>query len=106
MLKTVKNSLIISVILTALGLSVNYISYISRGTLLFGKVIHGGEWIGELGFGLLINHTYPMTYEGSGDHGSIWLELDLSNLILTFVVIFIVILAAGLLIKVFKRNRA
>jgi len=59
---------------------------------LFGENMHqyGGEWKGCQGFGMMLNHTYPMAspdWPGSGT-GRTWIEFDPFSLVLTLIVAF------------------
>ena len=83
-------SLLISMIISVSGLIINLLSYVIRGNLLIYKTLFGGEWMGQIGFGLLVNRVYPLMIEGSDSVSrDIWLSFEVDNFILTFVIVLI-----------------
>ena len=73
------------------GAIINLISYAVSGHFLLAVPIEGGEWIGESGFGLLLNHTYPMSSPDHPVSGSDWISFNIFSLIWTLVLSFAVI---------------
>ena len=109
-IKALLFSLIASVGLTAIGLVINLISYRISGDFLFCRHLTGGEWIGQEGFGLLLNHTYPLTVDGY-TYGSsrIWIEFAPESLIkclvMFFAVALVILLPTFLIIHKIKKGR-
>ena len=109
-IKALLLSLASSVGLTAIGLVINLVSYHTSGDLLFCRHLTGGEWIGQEGFGLLLNHTYPLTVDGY-TYGSsrIWIEFSPDSLIkclvMFFVIALVILLPTFLIIHKIKKDR-
>ncbi|MDY6340134.1 MAG: hypothetical protein SPL61_10950 [Saccharofermentans sp.] len=82
-------SLIAALAVEIIGAAVNLISYATTGYFLICNELQGGEWTGESGFGMLLNHTYPMSSMDHPVSGSEWISFDLSSLILTLVICLI-----------------
>ncbi len=54
------------------GMYINYRSFVNTNYLKWSFKIHGGEFTGEFGFGLRVNHYYAMTSNGSDSHSIIF----------------------------------
>ena len=89
MKKVCISTLIATLAVEIVGVIVNLISYAVSGDFLLAMTIQGGEWIGQSGFGLLLNRTYPMSTPDHPVSGSEWISFDLSSLILTLVICLI-----------------
>jgi len=61
-------ALFASLAFNALGLLVNYRSYLAEKHLLLSYKVYGGEITSESGFGLRAIHTYSMMQGGSDAH--------------------------------------
>ncbi|MBR4456055.1 MAG: hypothetical protein IKS32_07505 [Solobacterium sp.] len=59
---------ILSLVITLLGLGVNYYSYQNNRSLLLAWRSHGGEITAEHGFGLRAIHIYPMMEGETATH--------------------------------------
>ena len=83
-------SLIGAVAFEIIGVVINLICYAFYGDFLLYIPRSGGEWKGSQGFGMMLNHYYPMnTPDWPGSHTqSSALEFDLFSLVLTLVVAF------------------
>ena len=90
MKKVCISTLIATLAVEITGVIVNLISYAVSGNFLLAMTIQGGEWIGQSGFGLLLNRTYPMSTPDHPVSGSEWISFDLSGLILTLVICLII----------------
>ena len=89
MKKVCISTLIATLAVEIVGVIVNLISYAVSGDFLLAMTIQGGEWIGQSGFGLLLNRTYPMSTPDHPVSGSEWISFDFSSLILTLVICLI-----------------
>lgn len=94
--KSILLSLIASVGMTAIGFLINLISYLTTKNLLLCQKLTGGEWTGQEGFGLLLNHTWPFQWEGQVvSEERIWIEFSPQSLIpplfLCFFIAFVII---------------
>ena len=108
--KTLLFSLISSVGFTAVGFLINLISYLTTENLFFYQKLTGGEWKGQEGFGLLLNHKWPFEWEGQVvTRERIWIEFSPQSLIrplvLSFIIAFVIILLLRLLINN-RKNKA
>lgn len=89
-MKTSVKALIVSLIINAIGVIVNLIFYLKHKSLLLAVPMNGGEWTGQAGFGMLLNHTYPMTIDGvTNGTEQIWLQFEPISLIVTLLLAFI-----------------
>ena len=98
MKKVLIKSLIGAAALEITGAVINLICYALYGDFLLFIPLQGGEWKGSQGFGMMLNHYYPMnTPDWPGSHTqSTALEFDPFSLVLTLIVgfsIFFVIFA-------------
>ncbi len=94
MKRILTKSFAIALIITASGFLTNLISYFIHGSLVFCRTLYGGEWIGYSGFGLLVNHTFPMTTpDDPVASGSTWLEFYPSSLIAPLIITFLIAFA-------------
>lgn len=103
-------SLISSVGITAMGFLINLISYLTTKNLLFYKKYSGGEWTGQEGFGLFLNHTWPFVWDGEVvTRERIWIEFSPRSLIiplvLSFIIAFVIICLIMMLMNK-KKNKA
>lgn len=109
-IKALLFSLIASVGLTAIGLVINLISYHISGDFLFCRHLTGGEWMGQEGFGLLLNETFPLTVDGY-TYGSsrTWIEFAPDSLIkclfMFYVIAVAILLPTFLIIHKIKKDR-
>lgn len=69
---------------------INLISYLLFRNIPLGMPFGGGEWEGRVGFGMMRNRTFPLTYEGNGITGKIWLSVEPISFIVSFIVVFII----------------
>lgn len=90
MKKLLIKSLIIAGIIDALGCLVNFLCAKIWDILLIYVHLSGGEYQGYVGFGILLEHIYPMTEDG-GPGKITYLSFDILNFLLYFVGIFIVV---------------
>lgn len=92
MKKILIKSLIISGIINVVGCLVNFLCAKIWDFLLIYVHLSGGEYQGYVGFGILLEHIYPMT-DGSSPGKVIHLSFDILNFLLYFAGIFIVVFA-------------
>ena len=109
MKKVLIKSLIGAVAFEIIGVVINLICYAFYGDFLLYIPRSGGEWKGSQGFGMMLNHTYPMAspdWPGSGT-GRTWIEFDPFSLVLTLIVAFsIFFLIFSLRYKAKKKKEA
>ena len=89
-------SLITSIIITLIGLLINYFSYRNDGKLLLAIKMYGGEIKLEYGFGLRLRTIYTMSSEGVNRTS---LHFSIINFVFT---VFVLSLIIFVVIKVFK----
>ena len=96
-------SLVIAIVVSAIGCYINYREYNDRHYLKWSVKHHGGEITVEYGFGWHSVHIYGMSPEEQDSHK---LEFSLFSLAITlvslFIVCFIICLAISLLLKLKK----
>ena len=90
MKKIIIKSLIITTIINAIGCLINFLCAKLGDFLLIYVRLSGGEYQGYVGFGILLEHIYPMT-DGSGPSKITHLSFSILNFITYFVLIFIVV---------------
>ena len=89
-------SLVMAIIICAVGSYVNYNAFKDRHNLKWSRKHHGGEITIEYGFGWRAVHIYGMSPE---DHDSHKIEFSLFSLLLSLVSVFAVCVLLGLLIS-------
>lgn len=89
-------SLVLALIICAVGSYVNYSAFKDRHNLKWSKKHHGGEITIEYGFGWESVHTYGMSLE---DHDSHKIVFSLYSLLLSFVSVFAVCVLLCLLVS-------
>ena len=94
--KRTLTALFVSLAATVSGLAVNYFHYLKEGYLLLAHTMYGGEITVQSGFGLSFTHIYTME---PGGRDSLSLRFDPLNFLITFAVIFGIVLLAGLLFR-------
>lgn len=101
-MKTVIKAAILALILTLAGLCVNWLWYRMTGHLLLAHMMRGGEITAETGFGLSFVHIYAMGPPGAKD--SLYLKFDPFSFLLSFAVLFVIIMVVYLIIARLKKN--
>ena len=103
--KSVLLALISSVSLTAIGFLINLISYLTTKELILCRDLTGGEWSGQEGFGILLNHTWPFQWDGQVvTRERVWIEFSPQSLIFPLVIFFVISLIVFLLINKIKNR--
>lgn len=88
-----------------LGTAANLISYSVNGRFLLAKQLMGGEWMGWVGFGLMLNRTFPMSSPEHPALGSSWISFDLNSLLFTLLAGFVLSFFIILILHLIKKNR-
>lgn len=88
--KIVLLSLISSVVVNAIGFLINLISYLATKELLLCFELSGGEYTGQIGFGLLQNHYWPFYTNNPDGKEQIYLEFEPISLIVTLILFFFI----------------
>ncbi len=83
-------SIIAAFSIEIIGAAINLISYTVNGSFLLAKQLYGGEWMGWIGFGMLLNRTFPMTSQEHPKSGSTWISFDPRSLLLTLMASFVI----------------
>jgi len=104
MKKNIIKSLIFSSIIMAVGTLTNFLCAKLGDFLLIRTTLSGGEYQGYLGFGILLEHIYPMT-NGSGPGKITYLSFDIANFLIYFVCIFILVFAFIFVINKIKKSK-
>lgn len=105
MKKLLTKSIIAAVVIEIIGAAVNLISYTSNGSFLLAKQLYGGEWMGWIGFGMLLNRTFPMSSQDQPVSGSTWISFDPGSLILTLLAGFVVSFIVFSALRLIRKNR-
>lgn len=98
-------SIIAALAVEVIGAAVNLISYATTGYFLLCYEMQGGEWTGESGFGMLLNHTYPMSSMDHPVSGSNWISFDPFSLILTLAAAFIIFFIIFFIIHKIRKSK-
>lgn len=88
------------------GAAANLQFYAITGDFLVYFPLQGGEWKGESGFGMLLNHTYPMSTFDHPVSGSVWIDFDPASLIFTLIFAFVHFFVIFFIIHKVKEKRA
>ena len=89
MKKIIIKSLIITTIINAVGCLTNFLCAKLGDFLLIRASLTGGEYQGYIGFGILLEHIYPLT---NGIYSKItYLSFDILNFLTYYVLIFVVV---------------
>lgn len=84
MKKNIIQSLITAVILEAIGVIINLITYHVSGEFFLAQVLYGGEWQGWRGFGMVLNKVWPMVISDAEPFKvSSWISFDFTSLYAT-----------------------
>lgn len=92
----------IALVLTLLGMLVNYLYFKQNQWLLLAHHIYGGEITVERGFGWKVSHIYAMTSTG---RDSTSLKFSILNFILTFLILALIIWAVAAIVTKIKARR-
>ena len=98
-------SIIAAFAIEIIGAAVNLISYAINGSFLLAKQLYGGEWMGWIGFGMLLNRTFPMSSQEHPVSGSAWISFDPGSLVLTLLAGFVISFIVFGVIRLAKKNR-
>ena len=90
MKKLLIKSLIISGIINVVGCLINFLCAKLWDFLLIYIHLSGGEYQGYVGFGIILEHIYPMT-DGSSPGKITHISFDILNFLLYFVAGFIIV---------------
>ena len=89
MKKNIIRSLIAAVLLEAVGVIINLLSYCFSGEFLLAQKLYGGEWEGWRGFGMVLNKVWPMFISDTEPiKVSSWISFDFTSLYVTLVMGF------------------
>ena len=104
MKKNIIKSAIISLIITSIGCLANFLCAKLGDFLLIRVSSDGGEYTGEIGFGILLEKFYPLTDDPSV--GTIrHLSFSIVNFLLYLVIIFIIVFATTFVINKIKEGK-
>ena len=100
MKKVIIRSLIFSLVFEVIGAVINQVSFFSTGKFLLATRLNGGEYMGQRGFGLMLNKVIPFDPVSNPSDGRTWISIDLMTLlpalaigfVLGFIIFFIVYL--------------
>ena len=98
-------SLSISGVLTLFFFIINLISAYLFHHLPLAITLSGGEYIGEQGFGVLLEKIYPMSIVGEESGVSEHISFDFYSLIVSFIVLFIAVLIFCIIESKIKKNK-
>ena len=104
MKKLIIKSLIITGIINVIGFLTNFLCAKFGDFLLIRASMTGGEYQGYVGFGILLEHIYPMT-NGEGASKITHLSFSFVNFITYFVLIFLIVLLILYIIKRIKDKK-
>lgn len=90
MKKLLIKSIIAAFAIEIIGAAVNLISYAINGSFPLAKQLSGGEWMGWIGFGMLLNRTFPMSSQDHPVSGSTWISFDPGSLVMTLLGGFVI----------------
>lgn len=103
-MKKIINSAIISATLTVLGMLVNIIGFKMFGNAPLAITYRGGEIISRMGFGIIVNTTYPL---GNGDISlTTFVEFFPLNFLMYFTIIFVIVFAITFITTKLKKKTA
>lgn len=100
MKKVMIRSLIFSLVFEVIGAVINLVSFFATGKFLLATRLNGGEYMGQRGFGLMLNKVIPFDPASNPSGGRTWISIDLMTLlpalaigfVLGFIIFFIVYL--------------
>ena len=85
-------SLVITVIINFICTIINFICAKFYDFLPLSYYLSGGEYSGYLGFGVLLEHIYPMEYIKDSTYSHIsHLSFSFTNFIICFLLLFIIV---------------
>ena len=90
MKKLLIKSIIAAFAIEIIGAAVNLISYAINGSFPLAKQLSGGEWMGWIGFGMLLNRTFPMSSQDHPVSGSTWISFYPGSLVMTLLGGFVI----------------
>jgi hypothetical protein len=105
MKKLLIKSTIAAFAIEIIGAAVNLISYAVNGRFLLVKQLYGGEWMGWIGFGMLLNRTFPMSSQDQPVSGSTWISFNPGSLILTLLAGFVISFIVFGALRLVRKNR-
>lgn len=88
--KIILKSALISLGINVTGLIINIITFHLLGKVFLAMPLYGGEWNGYVGFGIMMNETFPMTTSGEIVRSNKWLSIKPMNFIFTFIIFFFI----------------
>ncbi len=94
-------TLIISFLIMAAGMTVNYTARVMGRPMPLSYTIYGGEIIQEIGFGLQYTHIYSMEPNG---HDTVRLGFDAFSFIVTLAGIILIVSLLQYLIKKYRKR--
>lgn len=100
MKKLILKSLVITTIINAVGVLTNYLTAKLGDFLLIYVSLSGGEYRGYVGFGILLEHIYPMTDGTRATH----ISFSILNFITYYLLIFIIVLLILFIVKRYKEK--
>ena len=105
MKKNLKLATIITVIVNAIGATINLICAYSMGRLPFGIQMAGGDCIVHTGFGVELLKIFVMTNGGGPDDGTYnKISFDLKSLVMSLVAVFIISMIVITIVRKIKNK--
>lgn len=92
MKKILLKSALISLGINVAGLIINLITFFACGSVFLAIPLSGGEWMGFVGFGIMMNKTFPMTTSSEVVKSTKWLTADPLSFIIPFIIFFVIAL--------------
>lgn len=107
MKKNIIRSLLTAVILEAIGVIINLITYHFSGEFLLAQELYGGEWQGWRGFGMVLNKVWPLVIPDTKPFEVYsWISFDLTSLLVTLCVGFLLsFVVCNIMYPVRKKSR-
>lgn len=103
MKKLIIKSVVITTIINAIGVLANYLTAKLGDFLLIYVSQSGGEYRGYVGFGILLEHIYPMT-DGTTPSKITHISFSILNFITYYVLIFLIVFLIMYLVKRYKEK--
>ena len=97
MKKILIKSALISLGINLVGLIINLITFFAFGSVFLAIPLYGGEWCGYMGFGVMMNKTFPMTTSSEAVEGNKWLSVSPLSFIIPFIIFFVITLVIQLI---------
>ena len=104
--KSLKQAILISVVINAVCLITNLICANTINKIPFGLSLAGGDCIEHIGFGINLLEIFAMSSNGHGSNNHVEISFNLISLLGSLAIVFVIVLILALIVNKIRNNNS